>query len=49
MATFRFYFLGFGWLGTIAEVDFPFVVVVVDKRQMADNKYLSRQPGHRQM
>ena len=32
-----------------SQLDCPFVVVVFDKRQMGDNKYLSRQPGHRQM
>ena len=33
----------------IADVDIPFVVVVVDERQMGEDKYLSRQPGLRQM
>ena len=31
------------------QVDIPFVVVVVDNRQMGEDKYLSRQPGLRQM
>ena len=31
----------------LSIVDIPFVIV--DNRQMEEDKYLSRQPGHRQM
>ena len=31
------------------QLDIPFVVVVVDNRQMGEDKYLSRQAGPRQI